>query len=144
MGKFDDLLEDDLPFLRRLVDAQRATHSEGYLVIRSLAETRLLPSEGTGPADEIKLGRAAPVMLDALVNADYLTIHIEKGTSIRPTPRAVDCVAHFRRRWLGRKWEDLTWELGHDETARSRMFWMVLTLAISAGVTKLMSLIGWI
>jgi hypothetical protein len=144
MGKFDDLLSDDLPFLQKLVDAQNAGHSEGYLVIRMLAETRLLPSEGTGPADEIKLGRGAPVMLDALADADYLTMHVEKGTTIRPTPRAMDCVAHFRRRRLARKWEDLAFDLSNEGNLRGRVVWALATVVVANVGTIAMKLLGWL
>lgn len=144
MGKFDDLLPDEAAFVTQVVDAQRSAGCEAFLLMQAMDGASMVAMGKDTPSTSIRLDRMSDAFFDGLERHGYLLMSGPKGHSLRPTKRAFDYARYSRRRWPGRTWEDLTWELGHDETARSKMFWMLTTLLISAGVTKLMSLIGWI
>lgn len=134
MPKFDDLTPLQRKWLTRVVTFGRhqgeATFSLRFWrpgcspVLTAEASTRRYESL---PADGL--------VHQALAQAGYL--YIPEGEPHRFTlcQRAYDCVDHWSKRRIPRAWADMVYDLGRDDTIRSKMAWALLAVVASQLVT---------
>lgn len=144
MAKFSDLTPDQAAFLVCTVALLRARAYEQFRVIRYMGGATLalqLRDQDQTVSDHAP---SADAFYAGLGQRGYLDVVWGNGLTFRLTRRALDYAAYARRRWLGRFWEDLSHDLGHDSTLRSRLLWSLLAIIISVCLAYIREIAAWL
>jgi hypothetical protein len=145
MGQFTDLIPDQAQFLCALA---RAIHDLDYEVLRlqrTMGNRSTIYAMGRQGAREVM--SPAPftdTFYTALLELRYITLTPGKGWYFRLTRRALDYVAYAAKSDRQRRWADFVYDLGHDDTVRSKALWALGSVVIANVGTIVMSLLGWI
>jgi hypothetical protein len=157
MGRFD-LTERESHLLLGLARAGEQAHETEFVLRTLWREASLEPLvhgnsgealavDSTTPADGNAISRSKPTVFSGfpgdlncyldLMGRGYL-FGRQNGQNwiISLTKLASDYVAYARRSRFGRWYQDIAWDLGHDDTLRSKVIWAVVTylLAVVTGV----------
>ncbi|MHB9033891.1 MAG: hypothetical protein ACYC6L_12705 [Anaerolineae bacterium] len=146
MKKYDDVNPEQLKHLARLVDYARDTGRYTYfLEVIVDYKAFLYDSEG-GCADDD--APAETVFYTGLHDLGFISINFDDDLYITLHQRAFDFVDYARLPRRKRRWEDLKWDLSHDNTIRSKIIWHTGSVLLAVLIPNLgiiiMKWLGWL
>ena len=143
MAKYDDLTPDQRHWLTRIAAAIRPYPNEGFAVHFLLDHAAL--SFRHANAGLLDLPRE-PLLLQAYHDGGY--IHLEWDSPSRvcfiPAPHLERAVAFWAKSRWSRWWINLLFDLGHNETFRSRLLWHGFSIAVAVFLAYLREIALWL
>ena len=131
MGEFSNLMADEATFLAALCREYVRMGSQAFVVSSDRDGTFLVPTTGGGDRPRVSDGETSQALLDAIERTGYITITRHGGYNVRPTTKATEYIAYAAKGRIRRHWQDLAYELGHNETLRSKLWWATGSVLVS-------------
>ena len=131
MAKFDDLTQEHRAFLQQTAAAVEGRAYEQFHVLRTADSSTLYVLLGD---TQERLRSDAPrsqAFYEGLYRLGYLDAVGSRDLQFRLTQHALNYAAYARRTRLGRKLEDLSYDLGQGQTPRSRLIWSIFAIVVS-------------
>ena len=135
MGKFPELMKERQELVKTIVCCSRDKQARELQIAHGLESGFLgSPDEGD-PTVCVPL----PYSGDWEVLVSHGLIHRKEVYKFLLLQVTLDYADYLNRSRFRRWWIDFFWDLGHDDTFRSKLAWAILTAAVSVGISVLLT-----
>lgn len=148
MGQYPNLNPKQQGFLVRLAEFCQGTgcYDLGYW-------SGVLRCPGRAQATCLRDVPTNASFYDSLAELRFITVKHREVPGL-PSPVSItevtvnrltlDLADYLQQGRFAQFWGDFRYDLGHDDTIRSKIVWMIAGLILSGLLAKLLSLLGWI